>query len=271
MSFNNWMEEQGQRRVESSEVVVGLFQSGEDAHRAILQLQAEGFSADQIGAALCRDDRGAGAPIPSGKDVSPSETPSEVTPNSTTTQWEASFDYPVTGNSSLRSEAQHYEESWWDKLKHIFGAGGGGEGQIAHKDPIERRNDPDSRKFGTGEGHLEMDEVPGPSLRSNLFDYSGAAFENSLSKMGISSDRARYLSRELGRGGAVVTVRTDLRTPEAARILVQNRASLRYESGLAEETAPAQPQSRRVELFGEVLRVHQERQNDPDFTGRRAS
>jgi hypothetical protein len=99
------------------------------------------------------------------------DTPLEVMPNSKTIQGEAGSDYPVTGNSSIRSGPQHDEESWWDKLKHIFGAGEG-EGQTVHADPIDRQQNSDSRKFGTGEGHLELDDVPSRSMRSNPFYYS---------------------------------------------------------------------------------------------------
>ena len=62
MTVNNRsIEDSGPNRTGNSEVVVGLFLSGEDAHRAIVQLQAEGFSASQIGAAFRSSAMGTGS------------------------------------------------------------------------------------------------------------------------------------------------------------------------------------------------------------------
>ncbi len=378
MAPNNWSsEEQGSTAAENSEVVVGLFQSGEDAHQAILQLQSEGFSASQIGAAFRSEgsssrefsggqntggagasgsmsqagkeiggNRNAGtvaagsgaagaasdtstvtatglspgsgtprtgigrlipeiptnaihqtesAPIQSSAEIpgASSVMPPAVSPMQSGT---SSAGLPMADTEagvremgsaySQRSEGflegdtsgehTHHAGGWWEKLKHVFGAGDD-EGRSSSSDPVlstERDREAESKKFGTGEGHLNLGEptsamTPG----SSDFEYSGLQFENSFSSMGIPAERARFLAREIGRGGAIVTVMAGLRVTEAERVLEQNHARIRHEEALEGNSGYSESESGsgRVELFGSLLRSYREQDKTPDYTNRRAS
>jgi uncharacterized protein (TIGR02271 family) len=204
-----------------TEVVVGLFDNASSAHQAVAELRASGFSANQIGAAFRNEASGT-----------------------------------VTGRE---------KENWWEKVKDAFR--------------------PEDEK-GTSEARLSS----APRVQSeHEYDFQGQAFEDSLSGTGIDPDRATYLTRSLRPGGAIVTVRDTDRSVEAEQILSANGGSVRYEdaSGIdaADSTgqeitdtdlvdrrpvggvppsnaSPAGVRSDavdRVQLFGEVLRVHKER------------
>lgn len=88
-------------------------------------------------------------------------------------------------------------------------------------------------------------------------------FRDSLSAQGISADEAGYFDDQLRSGGILVTVRTDDgRANEALRILQQNGADTGSAAGgyLRNETSrEGVAEERRIELVGEVLRVHKER------------
>ena len=127
------------------------------------------------------------------------------------------------------------------------------------------------------------------------YDLADDDFEGSLTGAGIPSHRAAYLTRSLEPGGAIVTVHDANRSGEAERILAANHARVRYEdigpnevvtndvvgtdaaevdaaastgreitdTGYADRR-PVDAANRggeRVQLFGEVLRVHKERIN----------
>jgi hypothetical protein len=62
------------------------------------------------------------------------------------------------------------------------------------------------------------------------YAYSGSAFESSFSGMGIPQEHSRRLSRDLRRGGAVVTVRAGSRNSTAEAVLQRNNGVVRYES-----------------------------------------
>lgn len=382
MTPNNWSnEEQGSTQAQTSEVVIGLFESGEDAHRAILQLQSEGFSASQIGAAFrpeaaSRREFGgsqtsfgtgaSGSMAEAGKDIAGNRTAgtigagsgaagvgsdtSTVTPTGLSTgsgtartgigrlipeiptnaihgndsaPLQSSGEIPGTssvmppavapdtgsaytaspmadteagvremGSSySQRSEgflgadtdktSAHHGGSWWEKLKHVFGAGDDDTRTERSADAdtdstvsVQREREAESKKFGTGEGHLNLGEPTSTSMTgSNDFEYSGLQFENSFSSMGVPAGRARFLARELGRGGAVVTVVAGVRISEAERVLEQNHARIRHEDALQAESGYADTQSGsgRVELFGSLLRSYRGQHDTPDYTNRRAS
>ncbi len=386
MTPNNWSsEQQGSSAAENSEVVVGLFQSGEDAHQAILQLQSEGFSASQIGAAFKSEggsgrefsgsqttsgvgssgsmgqtgemaqagkeiggNRNAGtvaagsgaagagsdtstvtatglspgsgtprtgigrlipeiptnaihqtdsAPIQSSAEIpgTSSGLPPAVSPMQSGTssagipmadteagvrEMDSAYSQRsegfLQGDTSGAQTSTHHGGSWWEKLKHVFGAGDD-ERHSDSSDPVltaERDRDADSKKFGTGEGHLNLSEPTSPiRTGSSDFEYSGLQFENSFSSMGIPAERARFLARELGRGGAIVTVMAGLRVSEAERVLEQNHARIRHEDALEGDSGYSESESGsgRVELFGSLLRSYRGQENAPDYTNRRAS
>jgi uncharacterized protein (TIGR02271 family) len=79
----------------------------------------------------------------------------------------------------------------------------------------------------------------------------------------VPEERSRYFGHRIGRGdqGAVVTVRAAGREEEAQRILVENGGDLGddyagYDYSDAGETVSGE---KRIQLLGEVLRVHKDR------------
>ena len=224
------------------QVVVGLFNDANDAHQAVTQLRASGFNAGQIGAAF-------------------RHRPIDLDANRS----------KVSAGSMGRSG-----ENWWDKVKDAFRSDDAVE---------ERREVAADSTLGSDANPQDDDE----------YDFAGDDFENSIAGTGIPSDRAAYLSRRLKSGGAIVTVSDANRADEAEQILVANNASVRYEAiagtGVAgmnstgtEVVGPVAAASTgrevtdteyadqrkegasadamdRVQLFGEVLRVHKERIN----------
>ena len=237
----------------ATQVVVGLFKNASDAHQAVTQLRAEGFGPEQIGAAF----RGR-------------ESDSYLDPNDA---------------GAVSGETVHREhENWWEKVKDAFRS----------EDSVERR-----RESRTAAADTSFQ--PETYSRGDYeYDLANDDFEGSLAGTGIPSDRAAYLTRSLEPGGAIVTVHDANRAGEAERILSANHARVRYEDigqdevveeprlgdevgGTAAERIdsadstgreitdtgyvdrrPVDAENRavdRVQLFGEVLRVHKERIN----------
>jgi uncharacterized protein (TIGR02271 family) len=233
----------------TTQVIVGLFNDARDAHRAVTQLRESGFSSSQIGAAF---RNGAGR---------------------------AYTDRSTRIAGSTTGTVKHDAENWWEKVKDAFRSDE--DKAEAHRETAADagvRTDP----YARGE-----DE----------YDFVDADFEGSLAQTGIPSERAGYLIRNLRTGGAIVTVRDADRAAEAERILSANNGQVRYEdaagvpvntgyrdAGLAGAGAATidaadstgrevtdtgyadrdrvdsqNPALDRVQLFGEVLRVHKER------------
>jgi uncharacterized protein (TIGR02271 family) len=228
----------------TTQVVVGLFNDAADAHQAVTQLRAAGFSSNQIGAAF----RG------------------------------ESIDRYRTDNTTKTGAIKHDAENWWEKVKDAF----------RPEEKVETR-----RELAAADSTLNTD----PYARDEYeYDYAGDEFQGSLAGTGIPSDRAAYLSRNLRAGGAIVTVRDTDRATEAEQILSSNNGKVRYEdvagtdfedanyraaevagfdataAATGREVAETEYADRRptdaknsavdrVQLFGEVLRVHKERIN----------
>jgi uncharacterized protein (TIGR02271 family) len=233
----------------TTQVVVGLFKNANDAHQALTQLRAQGFSSGQIGAAF------------RGRELDSRLDPSD-----------AGAVYPE-------------RENWWEKVKDAFRS----------DDSVERRRE--SRDVPAGDTTF----IPETYSRGDYeYDLANDDFQGSLAGTGIPSDRAAYLTRSLEPGGAIVTVHDANRAGEAEEILSANNARVRHEDiegnrAVASEVAedemvtedaaridaadstgreitdtgyvdrrPVDAEARavdRVQLFGEVLRVHKERIN----------
>jgi uncharacterized protein (TIGR02271 family) len=231
-----------------TQVIVGLFNDASDAHQAVTQLKERGFSSSQIGAAF-RDDR-----------------------NRT---------YPDRGIGVARSTTgtvKRDAENWWEKVKDAF---------RSEDDKVETRREAAARST------VGTDPYAGDEYE---YDFAEKDFEGSLAQTGIPADRASYLTRNLRAGGAIVTVRDADRSAEAEEIITANHGKVRYEdAGGANAVGNDYPDaaiadadeaaidaadstgrgvtdtgytdrdrayaSDRVQLFGEVLRVHKERIN----------
>jgi hypothetical protein len=218
--------------VGNSEVVAGYFAKDEDANQAIRELIDEGFGLSEIGAAFHNaSSQQARGSAPAGG--------------------------PIEGDFPLQSKK--------DRVGNLTGVTSGTEAV---------------RPWGlfTGGGKQFMGaERPGPitgsevppdlprdvpselgskrESRASSHAYSGSAFENSFAGMGIPPEHAQRLSRELRRGGAVVTVQAGRKTPAAEQIMERNHGTIRYDSGpvAVEDTHDTGAQ---VDVFGEIHRVY---------------
>jgi uncharacterized protein (TIGR02271 family) len=210
----------------ATEAVVGLFEHANNAHQAIAELRSNGFSSNQIGAAF--------------------------------------------RNQASVAGAGYQKESWWEKVKDAF---------RPEEDKVNARTE------AAAETSAELD----PYARSEYeYDFAGRDFEDSLTGTGIAPGRASYVTRSLRQGGAIVTVRDTDRAVEAERILSANGGTVHHEAAseidaadstgqealdtgyvdrrpvdtYPQGTVPADARNEaldRVQLFGEVLRVHKER------------
>lgn len=220
-------------------VIVALFDNAKDAHLAVAQLRDSGFSSSQIGAAFRGD----------------------------------SISRYAERNVSSTGTVKHDGESWWEKVKDAFR-------------PEEHKVE--ARREVPADPDVEFDPY---ARNDHEYDFADRDFEGSLEGTGIPADRSAYLTRNLRRGGAIVTVRDADRAAEAEQILAANNGKVRYEDAAdavgtdyrgaatidaADSTGrdvtdtgyvdqdpdvPSNAAVDRVQLFGEVLRVHKERVN----------
>jgi uncharacterized protein (TIGR02271 family) len=127
-----------------------------------------------------------------------------------------------TASSAVRGESR----SMWDKIKSAF------------------------------TGHDYTDDMDA--------NYSTSEdFRGSLSGMGLTDDQSRYFSGNIHGAACLLTVRTELgRTSQAIAILERNGADLgrgSVEFGKTGASTTPSMENRRIQLLGEVLRVHKER------------
>lgn len=240
------------REVSSStdeRIVVGYFSDGADAYRAINELVDEGFLASEVGAAFrtprATDSRtvvqdttdpislrnltetnpavrgsvggagshdeavtpaglapGSGNAFP-GAPTSPGPIPGSEIPSTLRHDLPEMLPHDLPSASAVRGT----RDAWLGRLDERYGS-----------TAAERKS---SQKFGTGEGRLNLVPEHG---------YSAPAFETSFQGMGLSVDEARRLSGDLGRGGAVVSVRAGAQVALAEGILERNHGRVRIEN-----------------------------------------
>lgn len=266
-------------------MVVGYFSDGAEAYRAINELIDEGFEASEVGAAFRTPRAGAGVVAAEGASgemkgvrelteknpaVSGSiggagshdeaVTPAGLAPGSgnafpappskpgpipggeipSTLRHDLPHDLPAT--SAAPAGTQRTRDRWLGRLDERYGRPAGTE----RKSP-DRSSQKSSQKFGTGEGHLDLDVVP-------AHGYSEPTFEDSFQGMGLEPGQARELSQELSRGGAVVSVRAGARASLAEGILERNHGRIRFENapGRTREADRESP----VEVYGTMCAWH---------------
>lgn len=281
--------------IKSPNVVSSYFANADNAHRAIEELLDQGFNANEIGAAfhsirkpvererdaeqdvntnisfrsaakldssIAGPASGTGGVTPAGLSTgagpviagasAPGPIPGSKIPASIprTIQSELPSEASLQSSSSPRAEDAR---DWRcdSRVGHLFSDNKG----------IQAQDAKDSQNFGTGEGHLELSDYP----------YSMSAFESAFSGMGVAPDHARWLSAELKRGGAIITVNTS-DTAQAAAILERNHGVL----GLAASTesnglSPQDDPNARVEVFGELHRIYPRYTPADEIRARKAS
>lgn len=210
----------------SGQTVAGYFTRPEDAHRAIGELIDEGFDSTAIGAAF-HSSPWAGSRSGQGQEVN---------------------DVPVRPDPEERNmrpsgaTSDTIAVSPWG----LFTGGGTPFAGAPRPGPITGSDVPPTLP-------REL-----PSEFASEHAYSGSAFESSFCGMGIPAEHARRLARELGQGGAVVTVKTGGRAEAAEAVMQRHNGVVRYESAPAAGeawTGEGSPESR-VQVFGEVHRVY---------------
>ncbi|MGB7189201.1 MAG: hypothetical protein WBD10_03625 [Acidobacteriaceae bacterium] len=244
MSGSNWNTDAGDAKgAMAGGTVAAYFANGEDAHRAIQELVDEGFDANQIGAALHSSAMAgfsspfAGRPVndlpirplggPAASNAGPKSDTSAVFPWGLSTGGGT----PFAGSPTRPGPIPGGEIP--STLPHEIPS------ELPHEIPSELASDSASR------------------VSSRDYAYSGSAFESSFSGMGIPPDHARRLSRELQRGGAVVTMKAGPKAPAAEEILERHHGVIRYESATAAGgEKPRRAENERVQVFGEVHRVY---------------
>lgn len=226
--------------------VVGYFPSEQSAEAAVRALQDAGFTADQVGIA--------------GRTSTGFMTEDQNTSSSSARE---------TGEKAGRAAS-----GFWGSIKNMF------------EGPVEPYADEKQR------GDLANREVT-----SNEYDYDSGDFHQSLSGMSLPEDRSRYFSGRIGSGnGVLVTVNAGNRRAEAEQIMVSQGADLgdnptqdygsagssstyagdpsltdraaypgstqyqdTQEAGQNRGGVSQTPGQQRIQLYGEVLRVHRDR------------
>lgn len=154
----------------------------------------------------------------------------------------------TTASSADFAGGRHHDGGMWDKIKGAFGAG-------ESDDVRDRSIMRDDATNSTGAAYGSDDD----------FAY-GEDFPRHLSSAGLSENESRYFGSRLHEGGCLVTVNTaGGRAAEAISILERNGADIgsgavnfgKERQGVATDVAGMG--ERRIQLLGEMLRVHKER------------
>ncbi len=97
------------------------------------------------------------------------------------------------------------------------------------------------------------------------YDYDAENFRGSLGSLGIPEERARYFQYQLGggEGGALLTVQAQGREREAEQIIARNEGDIGQDAATFQyptaSTRTTESGRQKIQLLGEVLRVHKER------------
>lgn len=220
-----------------SGTVVGYFENYPDAQEAVSRLKDAGFQANQIGlAARTSDTNYSGSSTSS---TAGSTTGSKV--------------------SSAAHEVGAKTESMWDKVKNFFEGG-----DVEPYADEKRRGDLASREV-TSTGYDNASTGYG---YEDAYSAGSNDFRNTLSGMSVPEEHSRYFGHrfENSQNGAVVTVNAQGREAEAERILEDAGADLGsnaadYDYSANQNTNVNTTDNQRIQLLGEVLRVHKERVN----------
>ncbi len=266
--------------------VVGYFATGHAAHRAINLLIEQGFLPSEIGAAFhvartaqpaqsgtlrgdnsLRDDLGTTHTEPGHRNSTtfgaPNSGTTAVQPGvlgggAGTVLGGAGAPGDIPGSSlrhtGLPSELKsEFDEprtaaTWSSQLGHVFPA----KVRDASQHPSK-----ESQNFGTGEGSLNLNTAARP--------YSEPAFERSFTGYGVDTEQALTLARQIGGGGAIVSVHSPARAAEAEQILVHTGGQIRPDAPVhSMGTVSAEE----VEIFGtldESYRTEELRGNNGQY------
>lgn len=133
--------------------------------------------------------------------------------------------------------------SFWQRVKNFF------EGEDSYED-TSRRTEARTQDFAG----------------DSDYDYDSSDFHQSLGSLSLPEDRSRYFNDRFNRdqNGVLLTVEAGDRRAEAEAILEQNggdvgRNSSSWSYDRTQDTAATTSQPQRIQLYGEVLRIHRDR------------
>ncbi len=215
----------------STSSVVAFFTTEARATTAISALKTAGFQSNQIGAATS-----SGADDTTGSSLS--------TDTSTSMGSTYGTNKPADTLSNAAGTVGNKTEGAWDKIKNFFEGNEGGIEQYADENARDRSSH----------------EVTGG------YGYEAGDVSHSLGGMSVPDEHSRYFEHRLtGSTGVLVTVNAAGREQEAASILEENggdlgssAATYDYSAAPAASTTAAAG-TQRIQLLGEVLRVHKDR------------
>lgn len=243
----------------SGGTVAGYFADSADAQRAISSLLEEGFSLRDIGAAF---------------HSSPGQSSAESTRGSS----KVPGNVPIRPRGSPATSTGGPESGTEAVFPWGIGTGGGTvfAGAPTRPGPIPGSDIPSTlpREIPSElPSDLASDADQRDSSAQHNFAYSGSAFESSFCGMGIPREHALCLSRDLGHGGAVVTVKAGARNAAAEAAMQRNHGTIRYESQprAEERSGEVVDRAERVAVFGEIHRVYPGHIPAEDLRNRKAS
>ncbi|HLJ78013.1 MAG TPA: YsnF/AvaK domain-containing protein [Acidobacteriaceae bacterium] len=121
------------------------------------------------------------------------------------------------------------------------------------------------KAFFEGEDWNEERQRTQDTTGESVYDYESGDFQQSLGGYSIPEERSRYFNDRFNRdpNGVLLSVEAGNRTAEAEEIIEKNGGDVGRNSGTwsyeSSRNAAGSEQTRRMQLYGEALRVHRER------------
>lgn len=153
----------------------------------------------------------------------------------------------VAGHLEPAISVKKPEPGFWHRTRALFGGG----------------SNPQDTRTGTSQP-LSTGQAAGPEAVGH-YDLDAGDFHKTLTGLSLPDERSRYFSDRLGTGkeGVLVTVNAGSRVGEAETILRTNGADLGETIGHKPEFGRTEtatfPENQRMQLYGEMLRVHRDR------------
>ncbi len=145
----------------------------------------------------------------------------------------------VAGRAASEAELKENRPGFWQRIRNQF------------------------RGNATERNATQLSPELSGSENPNFYNYEASDFRGSLGTLSIPEEHSRYFSELLAREGegVLITVDAGSRRSDAEVILKTNGADLGQEMSAwsPRETSGRAPGDQRIELYGEVLRVHRDR------------
>ena len=241
--------------------IAAFFPTQTAAHQAVEDLKDAGFKSSQIGfAARSSDSTGTPASSETGYAGTGTAAAANYADSSSTGLGGTTTGSVASKTAEAGRAVAGKTEGAWSKIKNFFEGG-----------DVEPYSDEQNRSTTASR------EITSPTDSFGSYDTSD--LHNSLSGMSVPDTHARYFGHQISQSeeGALVTVQAEGRETEAESILSRNggdtganAANFNYDETAAagatgmEATTPRTGANQRIQLLGEVLRVHKNRVSDGD-------